>query len=107
MASVVVKTVPSHTEKKKWTRRSSPDRSQRVRRTVQWLFLALNAWIGLQFFLWVRYFERGGNAVYVARPAGVEGWLPIAGVMNSKYFFLTGCVPAIHPAAMYLFLGFV
>src|ERR1700758_5391428 len=107
MASPVAHTIPSHEPKKKWTRRSSPDRSQRVRRTVQWLFIALNAWIGLEFFLWVRYFEHGGSGLYVARPAGVEGWLPIAGLMNSKYFFLTGRVPAIHPAAMYLFLGFV
>ena len=107
MASAVGNTIPLHEPKKKWTRRSSPDRSQRIRRTVQWLFIALNAWIGLQFFLWVRYFEQGGNALYVARPAGVEGWLPIAGLMNSKYFLLTGRVPAIHPAAMYLFLGFV
>ena len=94
-------------QKKKLIRRSTPDRSQRIRRTVQWLFVALNLWIGLQFFLWVRYFERGGNALYVTRPAGVEGWLPIAGLMNSKYFLLTGRVPTVHPAAMYLFLGFL
>jgi polyferredoxin len=37
----------------------------------------------------------------------VEGWLPIAGLMNSKYFLLTGRVPAIHPAAMFLFLTFL
>jgi polyferredoxin len=107
MAGAVADKIPSHEPKKKWTRRSSPDRSQRIRRTVQWLFVVLNLWIGLQFFFWVRYFEHGGNALYVARPAGVEGWLPIAGLMNSKYFLLTGRVPAIHPAAMYLFLGFV
>ncbi len=107
MASPAANTIPSHEPKKKWARRFSPDRSQRVRRTVQWLFIALNAWIGFQFFVWVRYFERGGNGLYVARPAGVEGWLPIAGLMNSKYFLLTGRVPAIHPAAMYLFLGFL
>ena len=46
------------------------------------------------------------QGLYVPRPAGVEGWLPIAGLMNTKYFLLTGRVPAIHPAAMYLFLGF-
>lgn len=88
-------------------RRSTPDRSQRIRHTVQWLFVGLNACIGLQFFLWVRYFEHDGNTLYVDRPAGVEGWLPIAGLMNSKYLLLTGRVPAIHPAAMYLFLGFL
>lgn len=93
--------------KKKLIRRSAPDRSQRIRYSVQWLFVVLNAFIGLQFLLWVRYFERGGQGFYVPRPAGVEGWLPIAGLMNSKYFLLTGRVSAIHPAAMYLFLGFL
>jgi polyferredoxin len=37
----------------------------------------------------------------------VEGWLPIAGMMNTKYFFLTGEVPGVHPAAMFLFLAFI
>ena len=46
-----------------------------VRRGVQAAFLALNAWIGVQFYLWVRYFESGGAAVYVPRPPGVEGLL--------------------------------
>lgn len=93
--------------KKPLIRRTAPDRSQRVRHIVQGLFLALNAWIGLEFYIWVRYFERGGQGLYVQRPVGVEGWLPIAGLMNTKYFFTTGRIPAVHPAAMFLFLGFV
>ena len=88
-------------------RRTSPDLSQPIRHLTQWAFVALNGWIGLRFFLWVRYFERGGEGLYVSRPAGIEGWLPIAGLMNTKYLFLTGRVPAIHSAAMYLFLGFL
>jgi polyferredoxin len=88
-------------------RRNRPDRSQQVRHAVQWLFVALNAWIGVQFYLWVRYYERGGVGLYVPRPAGIEGWLPIAGLMNSKYLLATGRVSAVHPAAMYLFLGFL
>ena len=95
------------TEKKTFIRRLMPDRSQRIRQAVQWLFVALNAWLGIQFFLWVRYFERGGTGLYVARPAGAEGWLPIAGLMNFKYFMATGSVPSIHPAAMFLFVAFL
>jgi polyferredoxin len=37
----------------------------------------------------------------------VEGWLPIAGMMNLKYLLLTGHVPALHPAAMFLLISFV
>ncbi len=94
-------------EKKKLVRRSGHDDSQKIRRIVQWLFVALNGWLGIQFILWVRYCERGGVGLNVSRPAGAEGWLPIAGLMNTKYFLLTGHVPAIHPAAMVLFIAFL
>lgn len=99
-------------EKKKVVRRSAPDVSQRVRRGVQLAFVALNTWIGAQFFLWARQFTaaglRGaGQGFAVSRPAGVEGWLPIAGLMNLKYFAMTGRVTAIHPAAMFLLMAFL
>ena len=93
--------------KKPFIRRFAPDRSQRTRHIVQGVFLILNAWLGMQFYLWVRYFEHGGAGTLVTRPAGVEGWLPIAGLMNTKYLLLTGHVPQIHPAAMFLFIGFM
>jgi polyferredoxin len=99
--------LPASAGKKKLLRRARPDRSQRIRHIVQASFAALNLWLGLQFFVWVRYFERGGQGVYLPRPAGAEGWLPIAGLMNTKLFLLTGKVPAIHPAAMVLFLAFL
>ena len=92
---------------KQLVRRAGPDRSQRTRHAVQGMFVALNGWLGLQFFLWVRYFEQGGKGLEVARPTGVEGWLPIAGMMNFKLLLLTGHVPAIHPAAMFLFIAFL
>jgi polyferredoxin len=100
-------TPTSPREKKKLIRRSATDRSQRVRHWIQGLFVALNGWIGIQFYLWVRYYERGGTGLYVSRPAGAEGWLPIAGLMNMKYFVMTGHVPPVHPAAMYLFGAFL
>ena len=107
MATQPVQPLQSPTRKKTLIRRFAPDRSQRTRHIVQGLFLLLNGWLGLQFYLWTRYFERGGTGLSVPRPAGVEGWLPIAGLMNTKYFLLTGHVPAIHPAAMFLFIGFM
>src|ERR1700723_1991701 len=94
-------------EKKKLVRRAAPDRSQHIRRVTQACFLALNALIGLQFFFWVRWYEIGGQGVVVSRPPGVEGWLPIAGLMNLKYLLVTGHIPAIHPAAMFLLIAFL
>lgn len=108
-AAQITRTIRDHVvrEKKKVIRRLEPDRSQRIRRTVQWVFVALNVWIGLQFYLWVRWYEIGGPGTPFTRPPGVEGWLPIAGLMNLKYFLVTGRAPVIHPAAMFLLLGFL
>ena len=94
-------------QKKPLVRRMAADHSQQVRRVVQLAFLLLNAWIGIQFVLWVRYFESLGGLAYVERPAGVDGWLPIAGLMNLRYFLATGTIPAIHPAAMVLLCVFL
>ena len=107
MGTAAIASIHKQEGKKKLVRKSSSDRSQWIRRIVQWLFVALNGWLGIQFLLWVRFCERGGTGLSVARPAGAEGWLPIAGLMNTKYFLLTGRVPAIHPAAMVLFIAFM
>ena len=93
--------------KKKFIRRNGSKSSQRVRHTVQIAFALLNVWIGIQFYLWVRFFERGGTGFGVSRPAGADGWLPIAGFMNSKFFLTTGRIPFVHPAAMFLFMAFL
>ena len=82
MAPVVAP--PPKPIRKKLVRRAGPDRSQALRRTVQLAFFALNAWIGIEFYLFVRYYETGGRSVWAGRPPGVEGWLPIASMMNLK-----------------------
>jgi polyferredoxin len=92
--------------KKKLVRRETRDTSQRLRFTTQSAFLALNVWIGLQFYLWVRWAESGGQSMPVSRPAGVEGWLPIEGMMQFKYVLATGQLPRLHPAAFFLFTAF-
>ncbi|HEY4380348.1 MAG TPA: 4Fe-4S binding protein [Acidobacteriaceae bacterium] len=100
--AVVSTTRPAARQKKPLVRRTARDRSQQVRRVVQFAFLALNAWIAIEFLLWTRYFETAGRTHYFERPAGVDGWLPIAGLMNLKYFLVTHQVPSMHPAAMVL-----
>ena len=67
----------------------------------------LNLWIGIQFFLFVRYYETEGQSVHAARPAGVEGWLPIASLMNLKVLLATGRLPQIHPAGTLLLIAFL
>ena len=88
-------------------RRIAPDHSQAIRRSFQGAFLLLNVWVGAAFYLWVRGFETGLHDRTTTRPAGVEGWLPIAGMMNFKYWLTTGKLPATHPAALFLFVSFL
>src|SRR5438270_5305599 len=92
--------------KKHYIRRAFTDHSQRVRQVVQFLFLALNVWLGAEFYFFVRHLEAYAPGT-PTRPAGVEGWLPVAGLMNLKAFLLTGDLPQVHPAAMFLLIAFV
>lgn len=93
--------------KKKLIRRTDRDYSQIARRGFQGAFLLLNVWMGAEFYYWVRQFEPGGAATSLQRPAGVEGWLPIAALMNLKYWAVTHTVPALHPAGMFLLISFL
>jgi polyferredoxin len=98
---------PAAKTRKKLIRRSERDYSQMMRLGFQVSFLLLNVWIGTLFYLWVRQFEPGAVATSLRRPAGVEAWLPIAGLMNLRYLALTHRVPALHPAGMFLLIAFL
>ncbi len=102
-SSVPGKSVP----RKKLLRRHDRDHSQWLRRAFQLAFFLLNVLIGVQFYLWVRWAESGGHALAVARPAGVEGWLPIEGLMQFKYVLASGHLPLIHTAGFFLFTAFL
>jgi polyferredoxin len=93
--------------KKKLIRRTGRDYSQLLRRSYQAVFLLLNVWLGGIFYFWVRGLETGAATTVADPPTGIEGWLPIADLMNLKYFLVTGHVPAIHPAAMFLLITFL
>ncbi len=103
-ASAPPPTVPA---RKKLIRRAGRDRSQALRHAFQLAFLALNLWIGVEFYLFVRFYETGGATVQATRPPGVEGWLPIASLMNLKVLLLTGQMPRLHPAGMILLIAFL
>lgn len=92
---------------KRLFQRRTQDHSQSLRSAVQLIFLGLNLWIGLQFYLWVRFHESGGTGLRVSRPPGVEGWLPIASLMNLKAWLLSGELPAVHPAGVFLLVAFL
>jgi polyferredoxin len=104
--STISGVVRSKRVRNKLVRRLERDYSQILRRTFQIKFLLLNLWIGGAFYFWARSIEMGRH-VMVSRPAGVDGWLPIAGLMNLKYWIASGQLPRVHPAAMFLLITFL
>lgn len=74
--------------------------SQFLRFLVQAAFALLCIWIGIEFHLFVKWAESGGNQPYVERPPGVEGFLPISALMSLRYWIETGVLNEIHPASV-------
>lgn len=80
---------------------------QKYRFAIQLIFALLCVWIGIEFFLFAKFLESGGTAIFYQRPPGVDGFLPISSLMSVYYFFLTGTVHNIHPAGFFIFIGIV
>lgn len=80
---------------------------QKLRFIVQIISVLLSIWIGIEFILFVRFLESGGNTIFVERPPGVEGYLPISSLMSLRYFFLTSEIHWAHPAGIFIFLSIV
>ena len=79
------------------------DRTWRLRRLVQLGFAVTCVAIGIQFTRFVRAAQQG-QLPLPDRPAGVEGFLPISGIMGLRDWFLRGELNDIHPAATVIVL---
>lgn len=77
---------------------------QQFRFFSQLLALGVNVWIGIQFYLFVKYIGAGGQGGSIARPPGVEGWLPIGALVSVKHFLSTGIINSVHPAGFVIFV---
>jgi polyferredoxin len=104
---VATAAAPRIRTKKLLVRRLVPQSAKHLRSIVQIAFLLLNVYLAVEFYLFVRQFEIPGSTYTVVRPPGIEGWLPIAGLMNLKAFLLTGEFPVLHPATMFLLSSFL
>ena len=72
-------------------------RIENLRLGVQLLSLAVVAWIGFRFVVWVRALEAGEIS---ARPSGVEGFLPISSLISLRHLFESGEFSRVHPAGL-------
>jgi len=66
---------------------------------------AVILWIGVQFVFFVSYLE--GKGPEVGRPPGVEGFLPISGLLAVRDWFQSGQLNPIHPASAIILLVIV
>jgi len=74
---------------------------------VQWSFLGWCIFLGVQFALFVGYYEAAGQGTYYPRPPGVEAFLPIGALVSLKALLTSGYFDPVHPAALVLFLTFL
>ncbi len=77
--------------------------SQKLRLSVQVLFLLATVYTGWRFVEFVHYLRYGGSPV--TRPPGVEAFLPLSSLISLKYWILTGIYNSIHPAGLAIFLA--
>ncbi len=77
---------------------------QKVRLYIQIGFLLVVLWVGFEFYLFVRYYQQGEQGLYLGRPPGVEGFLPISSLISLKHWLLSGVFNDIHPAGLVLLI---
>src|ERR1041385_4280641 len=81
--------------------------SQFLRSTIQFAFVLLCAWIGIEFYLFVRWGELGAQTSFHSRPPGAEGFLPISALISLKHWLETGMINEIHPSGLFIFIAIV
>ena len=79
--------------------------SQFLRSSVQLSFVLLCLWIGIEFYLFMKWGMSGGQAAFTSRPPGAEGFLPISALMSLKYWLETGIVNQIHPSGLVILVA--
>lgn len=72
-------------------------------RVVQWFFFLTCLWIGWRFAAFCRFAVGAGPEA--ARPAGVEGFLPISALLGARHALATGQWDPVHPAGLVVFVA--
>ncbi len=80
---------------------------QPLRILIQFCFLGFMLWLGLRFYQFVTYMRSGGSTVFASRPDGVEGFLPISGLLGAASWIKGGGINTIHPAAVVIFVTII
>jgi polyferredoxin len=77
---------------------------QPLRILIQFCFLGFMLWLGFRFYQFVAHVRGGALSTYVPRPDGIEGFLPISGLMGLSAWFRGLGINTVHPAAVVVFI---
>lgn len=71
------------------------------------MFAVLCLWIGVEFYLFVRWGQSSGSVPFVERPPGAEGFLPISALISLKYWIQTGIINNVHPSGLFILIAII
>jgi polyferredoxin len=77
---------------------------QPLRILIQFCFLGFMLLLGIRFYQFVHHVRSGGSTANVARPEGIEGFLPISGLLGLSAWIKGLGINDIHPAAVVIFV---
>lgn len=77
---------------------------QPLRILVQCSFLGFMIWLGYCFYQFVQMVNTGVTGINIARPDGIDGFLPISGLLGTASWVKGGVINSIHPAAVVVFV---
>ena len=81
--------------------------TQFLRRSVQMSFVLLSVWIGIEFYLFMRWGLSGGSEAFHSRPPGAEAFLPISGLLGLVHWQQGGELNHVHPAATVILVAII
>ncbi|CAH2030540.1 4Fe-4S binding protein [Trichlorobacter ammonificans] len=79
---------------------------QPLRTLLQICFVLFSLWVGFQFARYIGAVEAGAPPT-VARPGGIEAFLPISGLFGTAAWLKGGGINPVHPAAVVIFVTIV
>jgi polyferredoxin len=77
---------------------------QPLRILTQFAFFGFLLWLSFCFYTFVQMVSSPTGATTIARPDGIEGFLPISGLLGTASWVKGGEINSIHPAAVIVFL---
>lgn len=77
---------------------------QPLRILIQCSFFGFMVWLGVTFYRFVQAIGSNPTGAAAVRPDGIDGFLPISGLLGAASWVRGGGINSIHPAAVIVFL---